>query len=229
MIDPRLHRAAALALLLAARPAAAATFVVDTTADEPDAALDGACATAANACSLRAALQEVNGSAGGTITFAFTEYTNLTLASALPAVVRPLTIEGPAASTVTLSRSLGGPAADGRVLHLDPGAGNAVVLSRLRVGGYEIAGTYFPGHLLGDRVTVCVHPSAVSVSARNGAPRANQMAFDLEYVAEGAQRARLHFSGGFRAEIHRDEWRYLQKADDFAVEIAPAALRLVKP
>lgn len=49
-----------LALVLAA-PAQAATFSVTTTADAVDAAVgDGICATAAGACSLRAAVQEAN-------------------------------------------------------------------------------------------------------------------------------------------------------------------------
>ena len=55
----------ALALLFAATESPAATFVVDTTADEPDAATsDGLCATASGACSLRAAIQQSNSEPG---------------------------------------------------------------------------------------------------------------------------------------------------------------------
>ena len=51
----------ALALMVGASPAAATTFVVDSTADAVDANPgDGACATAGNVCTLRAAIQEAN-------------------------------------------------------------------------------------------------------------------------------------------------------------------------
>jgi len=50
----------ASALLLAAAPASAVEFVVDTTADAVDATLDGTCADADGRCTLRAAVQEAN-------------------------------------------------------------------------------------------------------------------------------------------------------------------------
>jgi len=50
----------ASALLLAAAPAPAVEFVVDTTADAVDATLDGTCADADGRCTLRAAVQEAN-------------------------------------------------------------------------------------------------------------------------------------------------------------------------
>ena len=42
----------------------AATFTVDSTGDEPDAAINGTCATGGGACTLRAALEEANAAAG---------------------------------------------------------------------------------------------------------------------------------------------------------------------
>lgn len=51
-------------LLGAGRLAGAATFTVDSTADAVDAVLDGTCASAAGACTLRAAVQEANATAG---------------------------------------------------------------------------------------------------------------------------------------------------------------------
>src|ERR1051326_9209720 len=60
-----------LAMVTAAR-ADAATFVVNSTADTGDAHVgDGVCSTSGNVCTLRAAIQEANASAGlDTITFA---------------------------------------------------------------------------------------------------------------------------------------------------------------
>src|SRR5207247_1214399 len=50
-----------LASQFAARPALAAAFIVNSTADEPDSAPgDGVCATAAGFCTLRAAVMETN-------------------------------------------------------------------------------------------------------------------------------------------------------------------------
>jgi len=113
---------------------------------------------------------------------------------------------------------------EAEILALDPGRNT----SRLRVGEFEVAGSYYPGHLIGDRVLLCVHPAAVSVHARNGSLRANQMALELEHVAEGPHRARLWFAGGIRAEITRVEWSSIEKAGEFAVEMAPHAVRLIK-
>jgi molybdate transport system ATP-binding protein len=111
-----------------------------------------------------------------------------------------------------------------QIVSLDPGRN----VSKLRVGEWEIGGLYYPGHLKGDRVMMCVVPGQVRVEARNGYPRANTMGLDLQHVVAGPDRARLLFAGGFRAEIPRAEWEQLSRAEEFAVEIPPAALRLVK-
>lgn len=110
------------------------------------------------------------------------------------------------------------------ILALDPGRKS----SRLRVGEWEIAGPYFPGQLKGDRVTLCVMPGQVRVEACEGYPRANTMGMELEHAVAGPDRARLLFTGGFRAEIARAEWETIARAREFAVEIPAAALRLVK-
>jgi molybdate transport system ATP-binding protein len=110
------------------------------------------------------------------------------------------------------------------ILALDPGRNT----SRLRIGEWEVNGIYYPGQLKGDRVTVCVMPGQVRVEARPAAPRANTMAWELEDVVAGPDRVRLLFAGGFRAEIGRVEWERLARSREFAVEIPPAALRLIK-
>jgi CSLREA domain-containing protein len=55
--------------LLLALPLPAAVYTVDSTGDEPDASLDGVCATAGGACTLRVAIREANSGAGDTIAF----------------------------------------------------------------------------------------------------------------------------------------------------------------
>jgi molybdate transport system ATP-binding protein len=110
------------------------------------------------------------------------------------------------------------------ILALDPGRNT----SRLRVGEWEISGVYYPGHLKGDRVTLCVIPSQVRVTAREGYPSANTMGMDLQHVTAGPDRARLLFTDGFRAEMNRAGWEQISRAKEFSVEIPAEALRLVK-
>ena len=50
--------------LFALHKSSAIVFVVDDTGDGPDATLDGVCATAGGACTLRAAIQEANNATG---------------------------------------------------------------------------------------------------------------------------------------------------------------------
>ena len=111
------------------------------------------------------------------------------------------------------------------ILALDPGRNT----SRLRVGEWEIPGVYYPGHLKGAHVTLCVAPGQVRVVARDGSVPGGMMGLDLEHVTAGPDRARLLFADGFRAEIARGDWEKMSRAEDFAVEIPAAALRLVKP
>jgi hypothetical protein len=86
---------------------------------------------------------------------------------------------------------------------LDPGRNT----SRLRLETHELAGTYLPGRLLGDRVWVCVRPDEVRVGARNGSrPEPNQFTATLLRVAEKPQSVRLEFSGDISVEVSRQEY-----------------------
>ncbi len=60
---------------------------------------------------------------------------------------------------------------DSEIRTLDPGRNT----SRLQVGEFELEGPYFPGHLKGDHVTLCVRPEQLKVFARNGKPGPNQI------------------------------------------------------
>lgn len=87
-----------LVLFLIALPASAATFPVDDTGDGADANPgDGACATAGNLCTLRAAIQEANALSGDdTITFDISGSGPHIIqpGSALPAITEPVLIQG---------------------------------------------------------------------------------------------------------------------------------------
>ena len=65
----RYRGAVVLAVLFAAVPLSGAVYTVDSTGDEPDATLNGICATAGGACTLRAALQEAENAGADTVAF----------------------------------------------------------------------------------------------------------------------------------------------------------------
>ena len=61
-----------------------------------------------------------------------------------------------------------------------------------------------------------------------GRAPAGTMGLELLHVVAGQDRARLLFAGDFRAEIARADWEGMARAEEFAVEIPPPALRLIK-
>lgn len=81
----------------------AATFSVDVSSDEADSNVgDGICDNGSGQCTLRAAIQEANNtSASDTIDFGITG--TITLSSALPQISNDLEIQGPGASSLTVS------------------------------------------------------------------------------------------------------------------------------
>jgi len=107
---------------------------------------------------------------------------------------------------------------------LDPGRNT----SRLRVEENELTGRYFPGHLLGDRVWLCVRSADLRVAGRNGArPETNQIPAKLLGVSEMPQSVRLEFSGGISVELARQEFERQKDNKDWLVEFPPAALRVL--
>ena len=91
-----------LSLALAAGPAEAVNFVVNSMLDTADAALNGVCDVGGGVCTLRAAIMESNfAGVGNTITFNITPLggvktiaVNSTGLGALPAITRAVTIDG---------------------------------------------------------------------------------------------------------------------------------------
>src|SRR6187455_523083 len=91
-------RIASLLALAWALPLSAATFTVDSTGDESDANTgDNVCQTAGGTCTLRAAIEQANATAGAdTIAFAIpgSGVHTITPQSVLTAVVDAATIDG---------------------------------------------------------------------------------------------------------------------------------------
>ena len=122
-------------------PVAAASFVVDSTADTADVLPgDGLCADSGGACTLRAAIQEANENPGSDmISFAITGgNTRIDLTTPLPVISDTLTIDGTtqqnsscpsAISAANLNIELNGSGAGGASngLAFAPGSDNSVV------------------------------------------------------------------------------------------------------
>jgi len=122
-------------------PAArAATFNVTVTTDAGDAAPgNGACATAAGQCTLRAALEESNALAGPDLvrfTLATPATINLTIGSLL--ATGSVTIDGPGSLQLTIN----GSAINNQVLVLNPGG---AAIETYAVDGLRITGGFLDG------------------------------------------------------------------------------------
>jgi molybdate transport system ATP-binding protein len=106
---------------------------------------------------------------------------------------------------------------------LDPGRNT----SKVQMGETELDGPYFPGRFKGDRVTLCVRPEQLIVSARLGRPGPNQMAATLARTIEKPQGMRLEFEGGIIADVGRAEFERLRENRDFLIEFPQSALRVL--
>jgi molybdate transport system ATP-binding protein len=99
--------------------------------------------------------------------------------------------------------------------------------SLLRYGEWDIAGAYYPGHLIGDRVHAVIPPAALRILPRNGRPAQNQIPVQLARAVEQAGAVRLHFEGGVSAEIPRAQFDPSRHVRDWVVEFPAASLRIV--
>jgi molybdate transport system ATP-binding protein len=108
---------------------------------------------------------------------------------------------------------------------LDPGRN----LSRLVVGQFELEGPYFPAHFKGDRVTLCVRPEQLQVSARVGKLEPNQVELHLQRALPTPNGMRLDFAGPVAALVPYAQWELLREGQDWAVHFPREALRVVSP
>jgi molybdate transport system ATP-binding protein len=110
------------------------------------------------------------------------------------------------------------------IVALDPGRNT----SRLRLESFELAGPYFPGRLLGDRVWLCVQPGELRVGPHDGSkPQSNQVAARLERAVEMPRSVRLEFAGAIVADIARPDFELRKDNKEWLVEFPPQALRVL--
>ena len=136
-----MRRFLGVALLSALFPlsAAAATFTVNNLGDAPDVAIDGTCATAAGACTLRAAIVESNATVGTIDSIRFSVTGTIAPATPLPPITDRVFIDGgtPAGSPPDVIIDGGGTIPVG--LEIAPGGG-ATGVAALTVRGFVDAG-----------------------------------------------------------------------------------------
>lgn len=106
---------------------------------------------------------------------------------------------------------------------LDPGRNT----SKVQMGEVELDGPYFPGRFKGDRVTLCVRPEQLVVSAKLGRPGPNQIAATLARAIEKPQGMRLEFDGGIIADVGRVEFERLRENKEWLIEFPATALRVL--
>jgi len=111
----------------------------------------------------------------------------------------------------------------GEIRALDPGRNT----SRLLVGEIELDGPYFPGHLKGDRVSVCTRPEQLTALPRNGRLGPNQIPATLERAVEKPRWMRLEFSGGIAVDLAPVEYERLRDTREWAIEFPRESLRVL--
>ena len=117
---------------------------------------------------------------------------------------------------------------EAEIVTLDPGRDS----SRLRMGEFELNGRYFPGHLKGDRVTLCVRPEQLMARARDGKPGTNQIPAELVRVVERPHGLRLEFtspafSSAVRVNVSRGDYEGMKETREWVVEFPVGELRVV--
>lgn len=116
----------------------------------------------------------------------------------------------------------------GEILSLDPARNS----SRVRVGSQEIEGPYFPGKLLGDRVTLCIRSERIGAVGKNGRLGPNQMAAALQRVIDRPQWVRLEFRvddirENISVDLPRAEYDRQKANAEWAVEFPRTAVRVL--
>jgi molybdate transport system ATP-binding protein len=106
---------------------------------------------------------------------------------------------------------------------LDPGRNT----SKLQMGEFELDGPYFPGRFKGDRVTLCVRPEQLVVSARLGRPGPNQIPASFVRAVEKPQGMRLEFEGGIVADMRHADFERQRNDKEWMIEFPQSSLRVL--
>jgi ABC-type sulfate/molybdate transport systems ATPase subunit len=109
------------------------------------------------------------------------------------------------------------------IKQLDPGANR----SRLRWNDLDLDGPYYPGRLLGDRVTVCVRRDEIAVAPQMGRPEKGSIVLRLADSAQTARSALLRFEEGLVVELPLEEFAENSHHREWSARFPVQTLRVV--
>jgi molybdate transport system ATP-binding protein len=107
------------------------------------------------------------------------------------------------------------------IVKLDPARGRSVV----RFLGHEFSSSYYPGLLIGDRVTLCARPDELRLAE---GPGENRIAAAVERIERRPNGVRAWFSNGLRADVPRAAWERAQDRKEQWVEFPLGSLLALK-
>ena len=111
----------------------------------------------------------------------------------------------------------------GEIRMLDPGRN----ISRVKLGEHELEGPYFPGHLKGDRIILCIRPDQLSALPRSSRLGQNQMPASLERAVEQPYGVRLEFAGSIAVTVGRSEFERMRETTEWIIEFPTASMRVL--
>lgn len=110
------------------------------------------------------------------------------------------------------------------IVSLDP----AAKTSRLRAGELEFPGPHLPGHLLGDRGTLCFRQSDVEVLARSSKDSADALiCARLASVSPSRDGVRLHTLEGITAIVGGTQWERLGDKERLFLSVPARAMHFL--
>ena len=126
-------------------------------------------------------------------------------------------------ATVEVARLLGIPNLfPAEITALDPGRNT----SKLRLDGFELAGAYYPGHFLGDRIWLSVQPGQLrAMPQAEQRPGPTQVPLKLIRSAETPRGKRLLFAGGITVDSTQESAE--RDNEDWLVEFPTRSLRVL--
>jgi hypothetical protein len=95
------------------------------------------------------------------------------------------------------------------------------------VSGQEIAGTYLPGHLLGDRGWLCVRNQELKVLGCFGDAAGNHLKLKMAGSSQTARGVRLRLSDDITTEISESDFAALGASDCVRVQFSPASVHFL--
>lgn len=106
---------------------------------------------------------------------------------------------------------------------LDPGRNT----SRLRALDNSLEANYLPGHLIGDRGSLCVREHEIKVRSTKHPSQPNQVQLRVREATPFAGGVRIHFEQDVSATVSESDWQQLRGDDRLWIEIPPTAIHFI--